>query len=60
MLFDGTDTPAKGHTVYQAVPNDAAYQALDAIRRETNPDNNRQRADIQSRMQRMADYVRVK
>lgn len=59
VLFDGTDTPAKGHTVYQAVPNDAAYQALDAIRRETNPDNNRQRADIQSRMQRMADYVRT-
>ena len=59
VLFDGTDTPAKGHTVYQAVPNDAAYQALDAIRRETNPKNNRRHADIQSRMQRMADYVRA-
>ncbi|WP_165765691.1 Rib/alpha-like domain-containing protein [Corynebacterium hadale] len=59
VLFDGTDTPAEGHTVYQAVPNDEAYQALDAIRRDTNTTGNRTRADIQGRIKRTADYVRA-
>lgn len=59
VLFDGTDTPAEGHTVYQAVPNDEAYQALDAIRRDTNTTGNRTTADIQGRIKRTADYVRA-